>query len=149
MLSFAVAVVWGAFAGQFFLQGVYSFLTSLYILVVTPFSPVEKKQNLAFSGVLFLQAIVFAVLCAAGNILTSGIIDYDNWRNPVSIACLIVFGLSVIIMAMQIPGKFLVNRVISWDPGSSEVVLRLPKERRPSFTRDYLDSLAKMDTYKP
>jgi hypothetical protein len=133
VVIFVLAVIWGSLAAQFLVQLVVSFIIALLSLAGVVFSKVSKIMNMVGALTALFQSIIFGVLFVGGNWLTSGFISYD-W-DATSIASLLSFLGTIVYIAPQLPGKFLLARMCAWKPYFSEASMAVPRNERVAFAR--------------
>ena len=103
------------------------------------FSHVSRTQNLAGFIALSFQTLLFAILLFAGNSVSSHYIDYSGW-NSKCVAAVVAFVFTFVYCAMQIPGKFRLNRLCAWHPGFFEAQQAVAPQLRVDYARKWAAS---------
>jgi hypothetical protein len=116
LLTFIVALLWGAFSAQFLVQVITSAILAGVTISGLAFSKVDKAGNVAGALTSLFHVILYASLFVAGNWITSEyVMSYDTW-NVASITALVSFLGTVIYTVPQIPGKIRWAYKCAWKP---------------------------------
>lgn len=133
---FVSAAIWGSLSAQFLVQAILSLCIALLHLSGIAFSKVSRAMNSTGFLTSLFQSIIFGVLFAGGNYISSGYIRYDSW-NAASIASVASLLATIIYVSRQVPGKIALAKMCTWVPYFFEASNCMPANERVEFARKY------------
>jgi hypothetical protein len=136
VVLFIGAGLWAALSAQFLVQSLTSFAVAVvYLIAIIP-SNVPKGMNVVGMAVSLVQGLIFAALFVAGNWFAGDYIDYVS-LSATSAVALLVFVVSLVHCASQVPDVLLLARLSAWDTRFVRAAMSKARSERVLLARRY------------